>query len=157
MAEQSVLQVAARMICGCLADLPRDDQARALEEASVALGLRVFVAQSDPGPFGLLAIATPSPCPASSSPDPVPPYQEAPPLVDLMDRAPRGPLPMVHVEMRGDRPMVMNRSMARRARPAMAVMDAQGRLSQRLLVDRGANRSAIAEPTRHGSRLPRQR
>jgi len=39
------LQTVVRMICGCLAELSSDDQVRALEQASVALGLRVFIAQ----------------------------------------------------------------------------------------------------------------
>jgi hypothetical protein len=125
MIEQSLLQTVVRMICGCLAELSSDDQARALEQASVALGLRVFIAQPDPGPLALVH-GPPSPDPVS-----VPPYQE--PSVF----APRAPLPMVQVEMRGDRPVVVNRSIARRPRPSMLVMDAQGRLP--LLAERGSD------------------
>lgn len=135
MTEQSLLQAAVRMICGCLADLPAADQARALEQACVALGLRVFVAQPDPGMFGLVPM-TPLPS------DPVPSYQEPPAFVA------RAPLPMVQIEMRGDRPMVVgNRSVARRPpRPSTLVMDARGRL----LVARGPDLSGssdAAEPT----------
>lgn len=122
MIDQSLLQACVRMICGCLAELSPDDQARALEQASVALGLPVFVAQPDPGP-GLVRALLPE------DPDPVPPYQELP--------VARAHLPMVQVEMRGDRPMVVSRSIARRPRPATVVMDAQGRLP--LLAVRGAD------------------
>jgi hypothetical protein len=133
--EQSLLQAAVRMICGCLADLPVADQARALEQACVALGLRVFVAQPDPGTFGLVPATLATPLP----PDSVPPYQEPPAFVA------RAPLPMVQIEMRGDRPMVVgNRSVARRPpRPSTLVMDAQGRLP--LLAARGPDLSASSD------------
>jgi hypothetical protein len=141
--EQSLLQAAVRMICGCLADLSAADQARALEQACVALGLRVFVAQPDPGTFGTFGLVPATPLLS----DPVPPYQEPLPYEPPAFVA-RAPLPMVQIEMRGDRPMVVgNRSVARRPpRPSTLVMDTQGRLPLLATRDLSASSDA-AEPT----------
>jgi len=106
------LQAVVSTICEALADLPPDDQARALEAVRVTLGLDTPITQSARA-SALAQEEALSQEPSAPEPlwDPAL-FHEAP--------APRA-LPTVVVEMMGDRPRVVSRQIGRPGRALVVV------------------------------------
>jgi len=116
------LQDVVGSICDALADLPPDDQARALEAVRLTLGL------GDPVARPTWETAPPQEAPAARPWEPAPQEpQEGPaprPLwgPSLLQEAPaRRPLPTVVVQMMGDRPMVVGQQVGRPGRSLVVV------------------------------------
>ncbi len=108
------LQAVVSVICEALADLPPDDQSRALEAVRITLGL------GSPG-----AQATWEPAPAQEDPTPRPMYEPSDPEPEpdpgprllwdpsMFEEPVRRTLPTVVVQMMGDRPMVVGQQVGR--------------------------------------------
>lgn len=105
------LQDVVSTICDALADLPPDDQARALEAVRLTLGLDAASQEARPSQ-ALVPVVEPTPAPLSVQPSAPPSLWEP----SLFEEPPAAPprLPTVVVQMMGDRPMVMGQQVGRR-------------------------------------------
>ena len=111
------LQDVVSTICDALADLPPDDQVRALEAVRLTLGLDS--PQEAPGRALAAPVVETARSPALPEPSPTQPTLWEASLFE--PPAERRPLPTVVVQMMGDRPMVMGQQVGRPGRTLVVV------------------------------------